>query len=242
MRNTLSKLYQLQVLADQLMTTHKRADELKKLRELNDSDYKSLHRLLNQQIAGLEEALRLKKTIYREMQGACREIARIKQAQNRQTKKIDFRSEVHLDKQLTKYQNTLSVKFRELNQLLWQLGEPLHHPTYLYAHTNGFQEILELIEIERDLQLVFAGYDISDKTAKSSETLVAYLQRRCTEGAALLKKIGGAVRYNAFLALSESECAQIAEDAFTGLIAEDKEVLEFKLTPVEEKRVLCDKI
>ena len=224
------------------MTTHKRADELKKLRELNDSDYKSLHRLLNQQTAGLEEALRLKKTIYREMQTACREIARIKQAQNRQTKKIDFRSEVHLDKQLTKYQNTLTVKFRELNQLLWQLGEPLHHPTYLYAHLNGFQEILDLLEIERDLQLVFAGYDISEKTVKSGETLVEYLQRRCSEGAALIKKIGGAVRYNAFLTLNETECSRIVEDSFTSLIAEDREVLESKLTPVEEKRVLRDKL
>ncbi len=242
MKETLSKLYQLQVLADQLMTTHKRADELKKLRELNDSDYHSLHRLLNQQTAGLDEALRLKKTIYREMHSGCREISRIKRAQNLQTKKIDFRSEVHLDKQLTKYQNTLSVKFRELNQLLWQLGEPLHHPTYLHAHLNGFLELQELLEIERDLQLVFAGYDLSEKANKSEETVEAYLQRRCSEGAALIKKIGGSVRFNVFLTLSESECTKLAEDGYTSLIAEDQETLESKLTPIEEKRILRDKI
>ena len=62
-KETLSKLYRLQVLADQLMTTHKQADELKKLRDLNESDYQSLLRLLNQQQEGLNEALRLKQTI-----------------------------------------------------------------------------------------------------------------------------------------------------------------------------------
>ena len=53
------------------MTTHKQADELKKLRDLNESDYQSLLRLLNQQQEGLNEALRLKQTIYREMYNGC---------------------------------------------------------------------------------------------------------------------------------------------------------------------------
>ena len=87
MKDTLSKLYRLQVLADQLMTTHKQADELKKLRELNDYDYSRLHRLLNQQSAGLDEAIRLRTTIYREMASCCHEVARIKRAQSHQTKK-----------------------------------------------------------------------------------------------------------------------------------------------------------
>ena len=103
MKDTLSKLYRLQVLADQLMTTHKQADELKKLRDLNESDYQSLLRLLNQQQEGLNEALRLKQTIYREMYNGCFEVGRIKKNQSKQTHKIDFRSEVQLDKQLTKY-------------------------------------------------------------------------------------------------------------------------------------------
>ena len=109
MKETLSKLYRLQVLADQLRTTHRRKIELKKLRELNDHDYHSLHRLLNQQQSGLEEALALKKTIYREMFNGCSQIARIKRAQNAQNKKIDFRSEVQLDKRLTSSQNMLKI-------------------------------------------------------------------------------------------------------------------------------------
>jgi hypothetical protein len=230
------------VLADQLRTTHRRKAELKKLRELNDHDYTSLHRLLNQQQAGLEEALQLKKTIYREMYNGCQQIARIKRAQTAQTKKIDFRSEVQLDKRLTSSQNMLMIKFRELNQLLWQLGEPLHHPTYLHAHLNGFVELQELLDIERDLQLSFAGFDLSAKAVQEEETVETYLQRRCADAAGLIKKIGGAGRVNTFLSLSESECAALAEDGYQSLIEEDQKQLESKLTPVEEKRILRDKL
>ena len=134
MKETLSRLYRLQVLADQLRTTNRRKTELDDLRQLNHRDYDALHKLLKQQSAGLDEALRLKVTIYREMNNGCSQISRIRRAQSLQTKKIDFRSEVLLDKRLTSSQNTLMIKFRELNQLLWQLGEPLHHPTYLHAH------------------------------------------------------------------------------------------------------------
>jgi hypothetical protein len=242
-KDTLSKLYRLQVLADQLMTTHKQADELKKLRDLNESDYQSLLRLLNQQQEGLNEALRLKQTIYREMYNGCFEVGRIKKNQSKQTHKIDFRSEVQLDKQLTKYQNTLSVKFRELNQLLWQLGEPLHHPTYLQAHLSGSLEIYNVMEAERDLQLAFAGYDLSEKVQKSNEdTLEEYLQNQCKKASNLIKKMGGAGRYNTFLMISDAECARLVDEGCTNLIAEDQKLLESKLTPVEEKRILRDKI
>jgi hypothetical protein len=241
-KDTLSKLYRLQVLADQLMTTHKQADELKKLRELNEYDYQSLLRLLNQQQEGLNEALRLKMTIYREMYSCCHEVGRIKKVQSKQTNKIDFRNEVQLDKQLTKYQNTLSVKFRELNQLLWQLGEPIHHPTYLQAHLMGSMEIYNMLEIERDLQLSFAGYDISPKLKRTQESTEAYLQRRCIDAAGLVKKMGGVGRFNTFLMLSESECLRLVDDGYAGLIAEDQKTLESKLTPVEDKRILRDKI
>ena len=243
MKETLSKLYRLQVLADQLMTTHKQADELKKLRDINGSDYQSLLRLLNQQQEGLNEALRLKQTIYREMYNGCFEVGRIKKNQSKQTHKIDFRSEVQLDKQLTKYQNILSVKFRELNQLLWQLGEPLHHPTYLQAHLLGSLEIYNVVEVERDLQLSFAGYDLSEKVKKSNEeSLEEYLQAQCTKASGLIKKMGGVGRYNTFLLISDSECARLVDEGCTNLIAEDQKLLESKLTPVEDKRVLRDKI
>lgn len=242
MKDTLSKLYRLQVLADQLMTTHKQADELKKLRELNDYDYSRLHRLLNQQSAGLDEAVRLRTTIYREMSSCCHEVARIRRVQSHQTKKIDFRNEVQLDKQLTKYQNTLTVKFKELNQLLWQLGEPLHHPTYLQAHLNGFLEIRDILEAERDLQLSFAGYDIVAKTLKTEESIEDYLKRRCAEAAINLKKIGGAGRFNTFMQLSEADCSSLTEDSYYGITIEDQKSLESKLTPVEEKRIIRDRI
>lgn len=242
MKDTLSRLYRLQVLADQLRTTNRRKTELEDLRQLNHRDYDALHRLLKQQSAGLDEALRLKMTIYREMNNGCSHISKIRKAQSLQTKKIDFRSEVLLDKRLTSSQNTLTIKFRELNQLLWQLGEPLHHPTYLHAHLSGFLEIQELLEVERDLQMSFAGYDISAKATRSGETVEAYLQRRCADGALLVKKIGGAGRFNTFLLLSESECGALVEDGYQNLISEDQKLLESKLTPVEDKRVIRDRL
>ena len=242
MRDTLSRLYQLQVLADQLRTIKRRQAELDDLRQLNNSDYDALHKLLKQQSAGLDEALRLKTTIYREMHNGCSQIARIRRAQSIHTKKIDFRNEVLLDKKLTISQNTLMIKFRELNQLLWQLGEPLHHPTYLHAHLNGFTDIQELLEIERDLQLSFAGFDISAKATRSGETVEAYLQRLCSDGASIIKRIGGPSRYNSFLTLSESECSSLMEDGYYGLVAEDHNALESKLTTAEDKRLIRERI
>jgi hypothetical protein len=171
-----------------------------------------LHRLLNQQSSGLDEAMRLKETIYREMAGSCHQISKIRQKRTHQTQNIDFRQEVLLDKRLTSSQNALLVKFRELNQLLWQLGEPLHHPTYLYAHVNGLRELREILEIERDLQLSFNGYDLQAKTSKTGEYIETYIQRRCREMVALIKKLGGVHRLNTYLNLSESECAELVED------------------------------
>ena len=42
--------------------------------------------------------------------------------------------------------------------------------------------------------------------------------------------------------MSESECSALVEDGYQGLISEDQKLLESKLTPVEEKRVLRDRI
>jgi predicted nucleic acid-binding Zn-ribbon protein len=230
-------LYQLQVLADQLTSTHKKRTELQELREQNTHDYHALNDLLIRQTQGLNDASGIKVTIMRDMYRLSEQIQKIRRRQAEIQSRIDYRSEVELDKQVTNNQNNLYVKFRELNQLLWQLGEPLRHPTVLKAHLNGALDIIELIGIERELQLSFSGFDSQGTKREEDESEISYLQRLCTQAAGLIKKIGGVGRYNTFLNLPDAECKSLTEGWYEELIDEDQKLLESRGISSDVKRV-----
>ena len=78
MRHTLSMLYQLQVLSDQLTTTNKKRNELQDLRDQNALDYETLLSLLNQQNESLREAAELKDGVYSDMYRVAKLISEIK--------------------------------------------------------------------------------------------------------------------------------------------------------------------
>ena len=242
MKKTLSMLYQLQVLADELMSTNKKRHDLLELREQNYRDYNALSSLLDRQSADLNEALHLKSVIQRDMNGLSKEVEKIKERQMRVQSRIDYRQEVALDKQMSTYQNSLHVKFRELNQLLWRLGEPLRHPTYLKAHLNGFNELIELIDIEREFQLSFSGYNVSINLIEQGLSLDEYMTQLCTRGAKKIKAIGGVGRYNTFLKMNENDCRTLTEGGCDGLIAEDLKLIETKGLNSDEKRASRERV
>ena len=242
MKNTLSMLYQLQVLADLLRSTHKKRSELKNLKDLNDQDFQMLESLLMQQKSGLEDATRLKYTVYKDMHRLSDNIKRTREYQAEIQARIDYRREVALDKQMTSNRNTLQVKYKELNQLLWQIGEPLRHPTYLKALLNGQIELVELYDVERNLQLAFGGFDLSYELSQEQESLLEFLKRQCTRASVLLKKTGGVSKLNSFLKLSDSDCRKFSEGIYEDLVSGDEKVLSIKNTPSEEKRAARNRI
>jgi predicted nucleic acid-binding Zn-ribbon protein len=215
------------------MSTNKKRDDLKRLSDQNDSDYHSLANLLLLQRKDLDETEQLKFEVLRDMRRLAEQIKRIKETQAEVQSRIDYRREVALDKQITNYQNTLHVKFKELNQLVWQLGEPLYHPSLLKSHLNGALEQIAVFEVERNLQLVFAGYTI--KNEKKSISL-EQLQLQCLKAATLVKKLGGVSRFNNYLNLSDSQCKDLLDSAYDQLIAEDQKTVESKGVASEDKR------
>jgi predicted nucleic acid-binding Zn-ribbon protein len=229
-------LYQLQVLADLLRSTHKKRSELKKLKDQNDQDFHTLETLLLQQKSGLEEAVQLKYTVYKDMYRLSENIRRTREYQAEIQARIDYKREVALDKQMTSNRNTLQVKYKELNQLSWQIGEPLRHPSYLKALLNGQMELVELYDVERNLQMAFNGFDLSYELSQDQETLLDYLKRLSIRASVLLKKVGGVSKLNSFLKLSDADCKNLSEGIYENLTAEDEKFLAMKSAPAEEKR------
>jgi len=235
-------LYQLQVLSDQLTTTNKKRHELQELRDQNALDYETLLSLLNKQNESLREASELKEGVYSDMYRVAKLIADIKTRQARVQSRSDFRMEVQLDRQLTNYQNSLQVKFRELNQLLWRVGEPLRHPVYLKAALDGAEDIMRLLDAERELQLAFAGYDATEKAKQSEMSSQEWLASQCVEAADQLKKIGGMVRYNQVLRLSDASCKELTAGSFDALVEEELKVLESRSVEADEKREASERV
>ncbi len=260
MKSTLSMLYQLQVLNDQLMSTDKKRDEHRQLCAQNESDFKKLEDLLKKQSAALDEALRLKQQVTREIHTLSQHIYDVRHKQGKVMSRIDYRLEVRLDRQLTNYQNTLHVKFKELNQLLWQIGEPLRHPTFLKAALDGTdvpreihdrvdraereaiaaeKSVLALMDMERELQMAFAGFPVA---GVSDEEMTDHCSALCLRLADQLKRVGGLARYNQLLKLSDSECRSLSESAFDELTAEDQEVINAKQHSQEERKAARERV
>lgn len=242
MRHTLSMLYQLQVLSDQLTTTNKKRHELQELRDQNAQDYETLLSLLNKQNESLREAAELKEGVYHDMYRVAKLISDIRTRQTRVQSRSDFRMEVQLDRQLTNYQNSLQIKFRELNQLLWRVGEPLRHPVYLKAALDGAEDIMRLLDAERELQLAFAGYDFAEKAKLNDKNPHEWLSVQCVEAANLLKKIGGTVRYNQVLRLNDATCKELTAGSFDALVEEELKVLESRSVEADEKREASERV
>lgn|GEM_PF-2842486 len=260
MKTTLSMLYQLQVLNDQLMSTDKKRDEHRQLCAQNESDFKRLEELLKRQSAALDEAVKLKQQVTREIYVLSQNIFDVRHKQGKVMSRIDYRLEVRLDRQLTNYQNALHVKFKELNQLLWQIGEPLRHPTFLKAALDGTdvprdaqeratraereaasseKSVLALMDMERELQMSFAGFPLP---GVSDEELGPYLAGLCLRVADQLKRVGGVARYNQLLKLSEAECRSLTESAFDELTEEDQAVINAKHHTQEERRAARERV
>jgi predicted nucleic acid-binding Zn-ribbon protein len=235
-------LYQLQVLSDQLTTTNKKRNELQELRDQNAQDYETLLSLLNKQNESLREAAELKEGVYNDMYRVARLISEIKTRQTRVQSRSDFRMEVQLDRQLTNYQNSLQTKFRELNQLLWRIGEPLRHPIYLKAALDGAEDIMHLLDAERELQLSFAGYEVSSKSKLNDMSAHEWLSAQCLEAADLLKKIGGTVRYNQVLRLSDASCKELTAGSFDDLVEDELKILDSRSAEADEKRNASERV
>ncbi len=260
MKSTLSMLYQLQVLNDQLMSTDKKRDEHRQLCAQNESDFRRLEELLKKQSFALDEALRLKQQVTREIHSLSQNIFDVRQKQGKVMSRIDYRLEVRLDRQMTNYQNTLQVKFKELNQLLWQIGEPLRHPTFLKAALDGTEtarephdrversegavgpsekSVLALMDMERELQMLFAGFSLP---GVSDERLPVYAASLCVRIADQLKRIGGVIRYNQILKLSDAECRALTEGSFDELTEEDQAVLNAKHHTQDERKAARERV
>ena len=235
-------LYQLQVLSDQLTSTNKKRQELVELRDQNTRDYEMLRQLLNQQNEGLQEASLLRDSVYHELYDVAQRITKVKSRQLEVQSKINYRVEVKLDRQLTSFQHTQHAKFRELNQLLWRIGEPLRHPTYLKAAFEGLEEHMRLMDAEHKLQRAFAGYDLTEEALAHDMTVSEYLGAQCLIAAEQLKKVGGVVRYNQLLSLSEASCRELTEGGFDALISEELKLMESPSAEQEARHEARDQV
>lgn len=242
MKKTLSKLYQLQVLSDQLTSTNKKRQELNELREQNTLDYELLRTLLNKQNEGLYEATRLRDSIYRDLCDVAERISKIKERQVREQSRINYRVEVQLDRQLTSFQHAQHTKYRELNQLLWRIGEPLRHPSYLKAALEGHKDHMTLMDLEHTLQRSFAGYDLTHEAQAYEMTVSELLSAQCLKIVEQLKKVGGVVRYNQVLSISEAQCRDLTEGGFDALISEETKIMESPSAEADEKRAAREQV
>jgi hypothetical protein len=69
-----------------------------------------------------------------------------------------------------------------------------------------------------------------------------WLAIQCLDAAELLKKIGGTVRYNQVLRLSEAMCKELTAGSFDALVEEELKTLDSRSAEADEKRAASERV